>query len=211
MSAAPEVRQLKRDQFGSVACLFEHSSQADPLCVERDTSAAAWWARWLARRLAGREARALSTLGRVPGVPRLLEWNGRTLKRSWLDGQPMHRSPPTSPDYFKDSLRLLRRLHADGIVHNDLAKEPNWLVSPGQRAALVDFQLAMRPRARLAVPRPGLRRPAPPAQAQADVLPGATDRPAARRARPALADRDAVGVDGKAGLPLRHARSARLG
>jgi hypothetical protein len=31
------------------------------------------------------------------------------------------------------------------LVHNDLAKEPNWLVTPARRPALVDFQLAMRP------------------------------------------------------------------
>ena len=148
MSAAPGRRLLKRDQFGCVACVVDPASDGTPLCVERDTTAAAWWARALARRLAAREARALAALDRVPGVPRLLAWDGHTLRRSWLEGQPMHRAPPASPAYFRQSLRLLRRLHAAGIVHNDLAKEPNWLVTPMQGPALVDFQLAMRPRTR---------------------------------------------------------------
>jgi hypothetical protein len=39
-------------------------------------------------------------------------------------------------------------MHAAGILHNDLAKEPNWLVTPEGSAALVDFQLAARPRMR---------------------------------------------------------------
>jgi len=39
-------------------------------------------------------------------------------------------------------------VHAAGILHNDLAKEPNWLVRPDGSPALVDFQLAMRPRHR---------------------------------------------------------------
>ena len=39
-------------------------------------------------------------------------------------------------------------MHASGVVHNDLAKEPNWLVTPDGSAALVDFQLAARPRMR---------------------------------------------------------------
>jgi hypothetical protein len=39
-------------------------------------------------------------------------------------------------------------MHAAGVVHNDLAKEPNWLVSDDGRPALVDFQLAARPRHR---------------------------------------------------------------
>jgi RIO-like serine/threonine protein kinase len=122
---------------------------ADPaLCVERDTTAAAWWIRWLARRLARREARALRALARVPGVPRVEAWDGTRLRRTWITAEPMHRCPPGSPLYFRDALRLLRRLHAAGVVHNDLAKEPNWLVTPEGRAALVDFQLAMRPRHR---------------------------------------------------------------
>ena len=148
MSAAPERRLLKRDLFGCVACVVDPELTVAPLCVERDTTAAAWWTRWLARRLAAREARALVALQRVPGVPRLLAWDGRTLRRSWIDGQPMHRCQPASPAYFRESLRLLRRVHAAGIVHNDLAKEPNWLVTSVQSPALVDFQLALRPRTR---------------------------------------------------------------
>jgi hypothetical protein len=33
-------------------------------------------------------------------------------------------------------------------LHNDLAKEPNWLVTPAGLPALVDFQLAAQPRFR---------------------------------------------------------------
>jgi serine/threonine protein kinase len=61
---------------------------------------------------------------------------------------PLHRAGGAGPEYFRDALRLLRRMHAAGILHNDLAKEPNWLVTDDGRAALVDFQLAMRPRRR---------------------------------------------------------------
>jgi len=60
----------------------------------------------------------------------------------------MHRSPPGAPAYFREALHLLRRMHGAGVLHNDLAKEPNWLVTPDGSAALVDFQLAMRPRHR---------------------------------------------------------------
>ncbi len=44
--------------------------------------------------------------------------------------------------YYRDALRLLARLHRRGIVHNDLAKEPNWLVRADGHPALVDFHLA---------------------------------------------------------------------
>jgi hypothetical protein len=143
-----ERHTLKRDLFGSVTCLRDPSSTGEPPCVERDTTSARWWLRPLARRLAAREARALRALARVPGVPRITGWDGVRLHRTWLPGTPMHQSPPPGPVYFRDALRLLRRLHAAGVLHNDLAKEPNWLVTPEGAPALVDFQLAMRPRHR---------------------------------------------------------------
>ena len=33
-------------------------------------------------------------------------------------------------------------MHREGVVHNDLAKEPNWLVTADGTPALLDFQLA---------------------------------------------------------------------
>ena len=47
------------------------------------------------------------------------------------------------PAYFRAASRLLRRLYAANVIHNDLAKETNWLVTPDGRPAVVDFQLAM--------------------------------------------------------------------
>ena len=55
----------------------------------------------------------------------------------------MQVAKPRNPAYFRAALRLLRQLHAANVIHNDLAKETNWLVTPDGRPALVDFQLAM--------------------------------------------------------------------
>jgi hypothetical protein len=55
----------------------------------------------------------------------------------------MHQAQPRDPQYFRAAARLVRRLHAAQVIHNDLAKETNWLVTPDGRPALVDFQLAM--------------------------------------------------------------------
>jgi RIO-like serine/threonine protein kinase len=148
VSTSHEPRLLKRDLFGSVRCEADGDGPGATQHVERDTTSAAWWTRWLARRLARREARALRALERVPCVPRLIAWDGARLRRTWIEGMPMHRGPPRDPRYFVAALRLLRRLHAAGVVHNDLAKEPNWLVTPDGSAALVDFQLAARHRHR---------------------------------------------------------------
>ena len=125
---------LKRDLFGTIR--LESSG------VVRDTRDARPWLRWLANHLARREARALEHLEGIAGIPRLLSFNGAQLTREYIDAEPMHRAKPASAEYFRDAFRLLIQLHARGVIHNDLAKEANWLVTPEGRAALVDFQLA---------------------------------------------------------------------
>jgi hypothetical protein len=55
----------------------------------------------------------------------------------------MHLAKPRDPPTSAPPRASLRRLHAANVIHNDLAKETNWLVTPDGRPALVDFQLAM--------------------------------------------------------------------
>jgi RIO-like serine/threonine protein kinase len=143
--AEPTTREvLKRDLFGTMTLCRDPRGT----WVCRDTRQARWWLRWLARWLATREARALTAAKNVPDVPRLLAWDGRVLVRSWLEGRPMQQARPSDPDYFRAALALVRRLHGAGVVHCDLAKEPNWLVLPDGRPGLIDFQLAWAPRRR---------------------------------------------------------------
>ena len=134
---SPEL--LKSDLFGTV----ERRTDADGRpYIRRDTRGARWWTRPVARWLAAREARALAALDGLEGVPELLAFDGAVLDRSYLAGNPMHRARPTDAAYFREALRLLRRVHAAGVAHNDLAKEPNWLVREDGSPALLDFQLA---------------------------------------------------------------------
>ncbi|MDR6936937.1 RIO-like serine/threonine protein kinase [Luteibacter sp. 3190] len=132
------VTLLKADELGRI----ERVERDGVLLIRRDIAAARWWARWFARRAAAREARALSRLDGLDGVPRLLAWDGRVLERSYMAGQPMQVGKPLDEAYYRDALRLLARLHRRGIVHNDLAKEPNWLVREDGSPGLVDFQIA---------------------------------------------------------------------
>ncbi|HEX6638876.1 MAG TPA: hypothetical protein VF033_14550, partial [Steroidobacteraceae bacterium] len=130
------LQLLKSDTFGTVS--------RDGDRVIRDTRTAQPWARPLARYLKRREQRALSHLAAcdIDGIPQLLASDHDSLARTWIDGSPLHLARPHDVDYFRAALRLLRRLHAAGVIHNDLAKETNWLVTPDGRPALVDFQLA---------------------------------------------------------------------
>lgn len=130
--------RLKSDLLGTV-----HRIECDGQPhVLRDAGAARWWLRWPARWLCRREARALARLDGLPGTPRLLGAAPDCLRREWLDGRPMQLAQPRDPAWYREALRLLIALHRRGVAHNDLAKEPNWLVTPAGRPALVDFQLA---------------------------------------------------------------------
>lgn len=133
------MRELKSDLFGTVWRGAENGREF----VLRDTRAARWWTAWLARSLCQREARALARLDGLPGTPRLLAADRRTLRREWIEGRPMQLARPRNAEYFRAARALLARLHRRGIAHNDLAKEPNWLVTPTGLPALVDFQLAL--------------------------------------------------------------------
>ena len=129
---------LKSDLFGHLSLEQE---RGHPVVV-RDSSNARWWLAWLARRLCRREARALARLDGLAGTPRLIATDARVLRREWIDGRPMQVARPRNPDYFRRARRLVTALHRRGVAHNDLAKEPNWLVTPIGAPALVDFQLA---------------------------------------------------------------------
>jgi RIO-like serine/threonine protein kinase len=139
---------LKSDVFGTI------SRSGDT--VVRDARGARPWARWLALHLMRREHRALTRLALkqgINGIPRVLDLSPAVLTRSWIDGAPMQIARPRDPAYFRAAAKLVRRLHAANVIHNDLAKETNWLVTPDGRPAIVDFQLAMTLRTKGALAR----------------------------------------------------------
>jgi tRNA A-37 threonylcarbamoyl transferase component Bud32 len=136
--AINDQQLLKADVFGTM------HRRGDT--VVRNARMARRWARRLAQHLLLREHRALTRLALghgIDGVPRVLDLAPGVLTRSWIDGAPMHLAKPHEAAYFRAASRLLRRLHAANVIHNDLAKETNWLVTSDGRPALVDFQLAM--------------------------------------------------------------------
>jgi RIO-like serine/threonine protein kinase len=140
------TKTLKHDALGTTRLV----TAAQGPFVERDTGTAHVSLRWLARLLAAREAAALAALAGEARVPRLLAFDGRVVRRSYVHGVPLYDGKPLPRAYFADALRALRRLHRAGIAHNDLAKEANWLVTSGGGCAIIDFQLATRVQARTA-------------------------------------------------------------
>jgi hypothetical protein len=139
--ASAQQTLLKQDLFGRIVKLENPGATA---LIMRDLEPARPWLRWLARHLARRETRALMHLADLDGVPRIVRAERNLTLRTWIAGSPMQIAKPRDLAYYRSAMQLLRRLHRRGVVHNDLAKEPNWLVTEDGAPALVDFQLAMR-------------------------------------------------------------------
>jgi RIO-like serine/threonine protein kinase len=128
---------LKKDLFGEIRLARDDGDTR----IVRDAAGASPWLRWLARALLRREARVLAAMEGIPGVPQLLRAGPLRLERSYLPGVAMQVAGPRDPAYFREAARRLRRLHRVGVVHNDLAKEPNLLVCEDGSPGFVDFQL----------------------------------------------------------------------
>ncbi|MBT8100191.1 MAG: serine/threonine protein kinase [Gammaproteobacteria bacterium] len=133
-----QEKLLKKDLFGEVRL----ESCEDSYMIVRDAGQARFWLKWLARALMRREARILAALDGLHSVPQLVRIDKDALARTFIDGRPMQEAQPRDPAFFDRASRLLRRLHTAGIVHNDLAKEPNILVDEAGNPAFIDFQLA---------------------------------------------------------------------
>jgi RIO-like serine/threonine protein kinase len=130
---------LKRDALGTIVLAQTDGKRT----IVRNAGQAGSGVKWLARRLLRRDAAALAALEAVAGVPRVYGRDTSRLEREFLTGDALYEGDPPSRTYFREALRLLRRMHRCGVVHNDLAKEANWIMRPDGSAGLVDFQLAI--------------------------------------------------------------------
>jgi predicted Ser/Thr protein kinase len=135
---------LKRDVFSAVERgHFLHNGK-EAAAVLRRIDEVPWWTRPIARHFLKREARALAKAGALGVAPTLLHAERTALVRGWIDGIALHIARPVGDaTYFTSARKALRRIHAAGIAHNDLAKEQNWLRGADGHAYLTDFQLAM--------------------------------------------------------------------
>lgn len=134
----PERQLLKKDLFGEVW----RTELNGETRILRETAAAHWSLRAIARFLMRREAKALLALESVSDVPKLLQLDATQLQRSYLEGAPLYERRAADAQFFRTAMQLLRRIHTAGVTHNDLAKEPNVLVLDNDSPAFIDFQLA---------------------------------------------------------------------
>ncbi len=100
----------------------------------------------LARYLMAREAKALACAQGTPGVPRFYgQPDPWSLTIAYVEGQPASElEPGTVPPEFFDRLHdTVQHLHAQGVLHCDLKRASNILVTPDWQPWLVDFAGAL--------------------------------------------------------------------
>jgi hypothetical protein len=137
------VATLKSDVFSTIDRGFWVDADGEHPAIRRDIATARWWAKPLAWHFGKRESRSLLKARGVRGVPALYAADSSEIIRGFIDGLPFQMAKPYgNTALFSDAKRLLREMRRRGVCHNDLAKEPNWLVTPDGRAAVTDFQLA---------------------------------------------------------------------
>ncbi len=135
------ITTLKEDAFGKIE-LRETDAGEQVIC--RDYSGTGFFAGLLAHYLALREMRVLKALGSVVDarLPRLIYFGDGVCIRSYIEGIPLKQGKAASPEFYVNARELLDKMHAAGVVHNDLEKPENWLMVNEQVAGIIDFQLA---------------------------------------------------------------------
>jgi len=134
---------LKQDVFSTVERGSFTTPGGEVEAVLRRIDLVPWWSYGIARHFLKREARGLAIAGSLGIAPPLLYLGKQALVRGWIDGLPVHIARPEGDlNFFRSARRALRAIHREGLTHNDLAKEQNWLRTPTGYASLTDFQLA---------------------------------------------------------------------
>jgi hypothetical protein len=136
---------LKQDVFSTVERGTYVTPNGEVEAVLRRIDLVPWWSYGIARHFLKREARGLAIAGSIGIAPPLLYLGDKVLVRGWIDGLPLHIAKPEGDaNFFRSARRALRVIHREGLTHNDLAKEQNWLRTPTGYASVTDFQLATR-------------------------------------------------------------------
>jgi serine/threonine protein kinase len=94
--------------------------------------------RWMIRR----EARALKRLSDLEGVPSFLGYpDGNSIAMEYLEGTILREvsSARIKPAYFEQLEALIDEIHHREIVHSDLKKKENLMISPDGNPIVIDF------------------------------------------------------------------------
>lgn len=143
------LRTLKIDAFSKTDLAWYN----EKCVIVRSLNCQGWIKNWIGRLLANREAKVITHLAKqiktsktgvdYPNFPVLLYKDSNYLIRSYISGCPLNRTGKISAAYFKKAKNLVKLIHRNHLVHNDLEKAENWIVMDNGEPGIIDFQIAM--------------------------------------------------------------------
>lgn len=100
--------------------------------------------RWtLGQWLIHKEWQIYSRLAGIKGIPKALERIDRyAFAMEFIPGRPIQRGENLPFSFFQELERILKEVHARGVVHLDLRHKGNILLSDKQEPILIDFNSA---------------------------------------------------------------------
>lgn len=135
------IKTLKIDMFGTIS-LATYQQQ---MVIIRDLNIQNKWYKIVAKYLNYNEMRILRKINQLnsPNFPRLIKSTPNYIIRSYISGTPLNQYPEKLNEaFYNKAFDLIKTLHRNGIVHNDLEKSENWIVMDNGEPAFIDFQLA---------------------------------------------------------------------
>jgi hypothetical protein len=143
---APPLRRL-REGVGHKPDLTVHRVGSEQVVLKDYSRKRGVWRGVIGVVCTGREARALRALAGVEGVPR---FRGRPDRHSvamaFVPGRLARKDDPAlagNRDFVEALERVVRQMHARGVVHLDLKHRSNLMVTPDGRPVVIDFEAAL--------------------------------------------------------------------
>ena len=135
------IKTLKIDMFGIIS-LATYQNQT---VIVRDLNIKNKFCKVVAKYLNHNEVRVLKKVNQLnkPNFSKLVKATPTYTIRSYIPGTPLNQlSGKLDKAFFENALNLVKIMHKNGIVHNDLEKQGNWIIMENGEPAFIDFQLA---------------------------------------------------------------------
>ena len=132
---------MKEDIFGKIELAEVEGGRK---VIIRNWRCSKLFVRPIAYYLSLREKRILEILDTfdAESIPHLIYFGKGLLVRSYIEGKSLKDAQIKDAEYYSKAKILLEKIHAVGVVHNDLEKAENWLVTKDNSPAIVDYQIA---------------------------------------------------------------------
>lgn len=135
------IKTLKIDMFGIIS-LATYQNQT---VIVRDLNIKNKFLKIIAKYLNRNEVQILKKINKlnIPNFSKLIKTTPTYTIRSYIPGTPLNQHPEKLNEaFFTKALNLVQTMHENGIVHNDLEKQENWIIMKNGEPAFIDFQLA---------------------------------------------------------------------